>query len=171
MSGSPKSNWSQGKGPDLEQPRGPYDSANTGKQYFYQYGNTCAPSWSQNHEGSSKASVWWPGLSSWGSAGLSQKQQCGAAPLLVVRKMRSGALCLGQRAMAGNWASWPLALQIGFWYVTFLAEKKLELGWEVEQYQLDIIGLTSMHTADSGIKLPERGWTLSFSRIAQDEMY
>lgn len=73
--------------------------------------------------------------------------------------------------MAGNWASWPLALQIGFWYVTFLAEKKLELGWEVEQYQLDIIGLTSMHTADSGIKLPERGWTLSFSRIAQDEMY
>ena len=48
---------------------------------------------------------------------------------------------------------------------------KLELGWEVEQYQLDIIGLTSTHNASSGIKLLERGWTLSFSRIAQDERY
>ncbi len=39
--------------------------------------------------------------------------------------------------------------------------------WEVGHYQLDIIGLTSMHS--SGTKLLDRGWTLSFSGVAQGE--
>ena len=39
--------------------------------------------------------------------------------------------------------------------------------WEVEQYQLDMVGLTSTHTTGSGNKLLERGWTLYFSGVAQ----
>ena len=38
-----------------------------------------------------------------------------------------------------------------------------------EQYQLDIVGLTSMHSSGSGTKLLERGWTLAFSGVAQGE--
>jgi len=38
---------------------------------------------------------------------------------------------------------------------------------EVDRYQLDMVGLTSMHSTDSGTKLLERGWTLSFSGVVQ----
>jgi len=39
---------------------------------------------------------------------------------------------------------------------------------EVDRYQLDMVGLTSTHsTGGSGTKLLERGWTLSFSGVAQ----
>jgi len=41
--------------------------------------------------------------------------------------------------------------------------------WEVEQYQLDIVGLTSTHSAGSGTKLLEMGWTLFFSGVSQAE--
>jgi len=53
------------------------------------------------------------------------------------------------------------------WNVTSLVGKEPELVREVEQYQLDMVGLTSMHSTGSGTKLLERGWTLSFSRVAQ----
>jgi len=36
----------------------------------------------------------------------------------------------------------------------------------VERYQLDMVGLTCTHSTGSGTKLLERGWTLSFSRVA-----
>jgi len=48
-----------------------------------------------------------------------------------------------------------------------LAGKEPELVREVDRYQLDRVGLTSMHTTCSGTKLLERGWTLSFSGVAQ----
>ena len=38
---------------------------------------------------------------------------------------------------------------------------------EVERYQLDMVGLTSMHSTGSGTKLLERGWTFYFSGVAQ----
>jgi len=58
-------------------------------------------------------------------------------------------------------------LVLGTWNVTSLAGKEPELVREVERYQLDMVGLTSMHSTGSGTKLLERGWTLSFSRVAQ----
>jgi len=42
-----------------------------------------------------------------------------------------------------------------------------ELVREVKQYQLDMVGLTSTHSTGSGTKLLKRGWTLSFSSVAQ----
>jgi len=56
---------------------------------------------------------------------------------------------------------------LGTWNVTSLAGKEPELVQEVERYQLDMVGLTSMHSTGSGTKLLERGWTLSFSGVAQ----
>jgi len=38
---------------------------------------------------------------------------------------------------------------------------------EVEQYQIDIVGLTSTHSTGSGTKLLEKGWTLFFSGVAE----
>ena len=43
------------------------------------------------------------------------------------------------------------------WNVTSLAGKELELVCEMKQYQLDIVGLTSIHSVGSGTKLLERG--------------
>jgi len=40
---------------------------------------------------------------------------------------------------------------------------------EVERYQLDIVGLTSTHSAGFGTKLLKKGWTLFFSGVAQGE--
>ncbi len=45
--------------------------------------------------------------------------------------------------------------------------KEPELVWEVECYQLDLVGLTSTHSLGSGTKLQDRGWTLFYSRVAQ----
>jgi len=50
---------------------------------------------------------------------------------------------------------------------TSLAGKEPGLVREVERYQLDMVGLTSTHSTCSGTKLLERGWTLSFSGVAQ----
>ena len=60
-------------------------------------------------------------------------------------------------------------LALGTWNVTSLAGKEPELVQEVERYQLDIVGLTSTHSKGSGTKLLEKGWTLSFSGVAQGE--
>jgi len=40
---------------------------------------------------------------------------------------------------------------------------------EVEQYQLDRVGITSLHSTGSGTKLLEKGWTLFFSGVAHGE--
>lgn len=50
--------------------------------------------------------------------------------------------------------------------VTLLVGRKHELVCEVEWYQLDVVGLTSTHSVDSGARLLEKGWTLSYSRVA-----
>lgn len=60
-----------------------------------------------------------------------------------------------------------MAAETSFSYVECDLGKELMLVWEVGHYQLDIIGLTSMHR--SGTKLLDRGWTLSFSGVAQGE--
>lgn len=39
--------------------------------------------------------------------------------------------------------------------------------WEVKHYQLDLVGLASMHSIGSGSKLLDRGWTLFFSEVAK----
>ncbi len=38
---------------------------------------------------------------------------------------------------------------------------------EVERYQVNIAGLNSRHSTESGTKILESGWTLYFSRVAQ----
>ena len=57
-------------------------------------------------------------------------------------------------------------LSLGIWNVTKLAGKEPELVREVEQYQLDLVGITSTHSLISGTKLLDRGRTLSFSGVA-----
>uniref|UniRef100_A0A671U0G4 Endonuclease/exonuclease/phosphatase domain-containing protein n=1 Tax=Sparus aurata TaxID=8175 RepID=A0A671U0G4_SPAAU len=47
--------------------------------------------------------------------------------------------------------------------------KEPELVWEVERYQLEIVGLTSTHSLGSGTQLLERGWTLFYSGVARSE--
>ena len=42
-----------------------------------------------------------------------------------------------------------------------------ELVWEVELYQLDLVGFTSKHSCGSGSVLLDRGRTLFFSRVDQ----
>ena len=58
-------------------------------------------------------------------------------------------------------------LTFGTWNVTKLAGKEPELVREVERYRLDLVGLTSTHSKDSGTKLLDKGWTLFFSGVAQ----
>lgn len=55
--------------------------------------------------------------------------------------------------------------------VTSAVGMELELVQKVKCYQLDIAGLTSMHSLGSGTKLLVRGWTLSISRVPQDERH
>uniref|UniRef100_A0A671V1W2 Reverse transcriptase domain-containing protein n=1 Tax=Sparus aurata TaxID=8175 RepID=A0A671V1W2_SPAAU len=58
---------------------------------------------------------------------------------------------------------------MGTWNVTSLGGKEPELVQEVEQYQLEIVGLTSTHSLGSGTQLLERGWTLFYSVVARGE--
>ena len=58
-------------------------------------------------------------------------------------------------------------LTLGMWNVTSLGGKEPELVQEVECYGLDLVGLTSTHSAGSGSKLLDRGWTLFFSGVAK----
>jgi len=48
-------------------------------------------------------------------------------------------------------------LVLGTWNVTSLPGKEPELVWEVERYQLDMVGLTSTHSTGSETKLLEVG--------------
>lgn len=47
--------------------------------------------------------------------------------------------------------------------------KTPELVQEVERYQREIVGLTSMPSMGSGTQLLERSWTLHYSEVAQGE--
>ena len=47
-------------------------------------------------------------------------------------------------------------LAMGTWNVTSLGGKEPELGREVEEYRLEIVRLTSMHSLGSGTQLLER---------------
>ncbi|TWW77420.1 hypothetical protein D4764_12G0008100 [Takifugu flavidus] len=47
--------------------------------------------------------------------------------------------------------------------------KDPELVRKVEQFRLDIVGFTSMHSKGSGTSLLERGWTLYHSGVANGE--
>lgn len=49
--------------------------------------------------------------------------------------------------------SWHRSLVQGKWNATSLEGKELELLWEVEQYQRDIVGLTFMPSTGSGEEL------------------
>ena len=58
-------------------------------------------------------------------------------------------------------------LTLGTWNVTSLGGKDPELVREVERYELDLVGLTSMHSIGTGSELLDRGWKISFSRVAK----
>uniref|UniRef100_A0A8C4RHA8 Centrosomal protein of 162 kDa n=1 Tax=Erpetoichthys calabaricus TaxID=27687 RepID=A0A8C4RHA8_ERPCA len=60
-------------------------------------------------------------------------------------------------------------LALGTWNVTSLKGKEPELVREVERFRLDIVGLTSTHSLDSGTNLLERGWTFYHSGVAPGE--
>ena len=47
--------------------------------------------------------------------------------------------------------------------------KAPELVREVKRYQLEIVGLASMHSLDSRTELLERGWTLFYSGVSRGE--
>ena len=49
-----------------------------------------------------------------------------------------------------------VTLAMGTWNVTLLGGEEPELVREVERYQLEIVGLTSMHSLGSGTQLLER---------------
>jgi len=72
-----------------------------------------------------------------------------------------------QKRCPGRADPWHCRLVLGTWNVTSLAGNESELMREVERYQLDMVGLTSTHSTGSVTKLLERGWTLSFSGVAQ----
>ena len=135
-----------------------------------------APFLSQTWEGSSLASVWWPGPA--GQARIQRARPvqprndnmepppCG---LTTCKESHGGRVhCkLGsrQRRGPGRADTWHRRLVLGTWNVT--SGKEPELVREVERFQLDMVGFTSTHSTGSGTKLLERGWTLSFSGVAQ----
>ncbi|KAK3532763.1 hypothetical protein QTP86_028142 [Hemibagrus guttatus] len=64
---------------------------------------------------------------------------------------------------------WTKNLAFGTWNFTSLGGTEPELVREVEQYQLEIVGLASTHSLGSGTQLLERGWTLFFSGVPHGE--
>ena len=53
----------------------------------------------------------------------------------------------------------------------FSGGKELELVLEVQQYDLDIVGLTSTHCTGPGTKVLERSWSLCISGDSQGERW
>lgn len=53
--------------------------------------------------------------------------------------------------------------------ITSLVGKELELVWQVEWYQLIIVGPTPTHYSGSRTRLIERGWTRFFSGVVPGE--
>ncbi|KAI3357259.1 hypothetical protein L3Q82_015708 [Scortum barcoo] len=95
--------------------------------------------------------------------------------LTTRRKVHEGPVQCGLGSSRGRGAPprrpnpWNKTLAIGTWNVTSLGGKEPELVREVERYRLEIVGLTSTHSLGSGTQLLERGWTLHYSGVAQDE--
>uniref|UniRef100_A0A8C2XE13 Homeobox domain-containing protein n=1 Tax=Cyclopterus lumpus TaxID=8103 RepID=A0A8C2XE13_CYCLU len=101
---------------------------------------------------------------------MEQQSPCG--PTILRENYRGRVLCRpggGPGGRPGRADRRQHRLALGTWNVTSLAGKEPELVQEVERYQLDIVGLTSTHSMGSGTKLLEKGWTLSFSGVAQGE--
>ncbi|KAK5929262.1 hypothetical protein CgunFtcFv8_010507 [Champsocephalus gunnari] len=124
---------------------------------------------SQAQKEDSSASVWWPGPARKGNVGNTSaspsrgpttygKQRWGR-----VRCQKGGSESGGSRRTRPG----RQKLALGTWNVTSLGGKEPELVWEVERYQLDLVGLTSTHSVGSGTLLLDRGWPLFFSRVAQ----
>lgn len=118
---------------------------------------TGALTWSQAWKGSSPVSIWWLGVGPWGSVGRSRRNYMELPPSKSTT-CREGhqerMLCkpVGrQRQKTEHADSWQGRLVPGMWDVTFLAKKGPEL--EMERYQLDILGLTSMHYPGRGTRL------------------
>jgi len=105
-----------------------------------------------------------------GSAQRSNIVQPTCGPTTRRDKHRGRVLCrpsgMPDRGL-GRADRWRHRIALGTWNVTSPAGKEQELVREVEQYQLDIVGLISTHS--SGTKLREKGWTLFFSVVAQGE--
>lgn len=64
---------------------------------------------------------------------------------------------------------WHCRLALEMWNAISLAGKDPEPVREVEQYQLDILELTSMHSTGSGTKPQKGGWIRAFFRVTQGE--
>uniref|UniRef100_A0A8C5FFM2 Endonuclease/exonuclease/phosphatase domain-containing protein n=1 Tax=Gadus morhua TaxID=8049 RepID=A0A8C5FFM2_GADMO len=120
------------------------------------------------------ASAWWPGLPR-SPVGHSPNKLRGTPPLIPwahhlwetrwgrVRSHMGGSEGQGSRRTRPG----RQKLALGTWNVTSLRGKEPELVREVERYQLDLVGLTSMHSLSSGTVLLDRGWTLFFSGVAE----
>lgn len=65
--------------------------------------------------------------------------------------------------------TYGIKVALGTWNIKCLEGKGPELVWEMEQYQLDITGLTSTHDTRSGTKILKSSWTLGLSRVAEYE--
>ena len=79
-------------------------------------------------------------------------------------------MCCGWQARSEASAnSWHHKLVLGRWNVISPAGKEPEPVCEVAQYQLDIVVVTSTHIVGSRTIFLERGWTLSYSGVAQRE--
>lgn len=64
-----------------------------------------------------------------------------------------------------------MKLSLGTFNVTCLVGQELEREWEVERYQLDIVGPTSAHGTGSITKFQERDWTLFHSGVLLGERH
>lgn len=62
-----------------------------------------------------------------------------------------------------------LPVSLWLWNITSLIGKEPELVQQIEGYQPDIVGFTSKDSTDSGTKLLERDWSLSYSGVVQGE--
>ena len=80
-----------------------------------------------------------------------------------VRSHLGGGESRGSRRTRPGWQK----LALGTWNITSLWGKEPELVREVARYQLDLVGLTSMHSLSSGTVLLDRGWTLFFFGVAE----
>lgn len=115
--------------------------------------------WSQAWKGSSPVSIWW-------LVGHSRRNYMELPPSMPTtcregHQDRIRCKPVGrQRQKTEHADSWQGRLVPRMRDVTFLAKKGPKL--EMERYQLDILGLTSIHYPGRGTRLLERGCTLSF---------
>lgn len=86
----------------------------------------------------------------------------GRGPSLAGTDIGVGCI-VGRHRKEIGWADYLWCrLVLRTWNIIFMAGKEHELLRHFEQYQLHIVGLTSMHCSSSGTWLLERGLTLLF---------